>query len=439
VLISIIATEDRRILAERLAESVGNFLKRGGQVRYGASSQRLAKDKTRVTLVLLGASVEVEPFPRRLAAGQSATVAGQLLGDLSNPSALVSEASGKLATLPQPPGKAFRFEVRCGDRPANLHVEVRGERGGQPQSVANFPIACATELPTSVAVSTKDTWPGDVAGQERRVLDEINAERSAAGLAPLAWDDKVAVAARNISESLADQLRKGEAPTPPDVAARLKEVGVSSSQVIANPAQGRTAEDAAYQLLRSPSHRANFMNPDVTHAGTGIATAKAPNGQERAFLIEIFIKVLPPMDPAKVRKDLAAAIAERRAAEKRPPLANDPSLDGVAQAYAEEMAKAKGGLPPERDDQMLASLKKDYASVHVLLGGSTNPLEYAQEKKVLASGSRLGVGVASGDHPALGRNVAYVVVLVGEPREAAKGAPPAKKPPAKAGAATPGK
>ena len=437
VLVAVIATDDPRILAEKLAESVGGFLKRGGLVRYGASSQRLAKDKTKVTLVLLNASVDVEPFPRRLAPGQSATVSGQLLGDLESPTVLVSEASGKLSTPPQVPGKAFRFDVRCGERPATLHVELRGERGGVPQPVANFPIACGKDLPGSVALSTGKTWPADVPGQERKVLDDINVERADAGLAPLAWDDQVAGVARAISGTLAEQARKGEPPSSPDVAARLKEAGVLSSLVFANPAQALTAEDASTQLLRSPTHRANFMNPDTTHAGIGIATAKGPDGRERAFLIEIFIKVLPPMDVEQVRKQLAAAIAERRAAEKRPPLSADVTLEEVAQKYAAEMAAARGGLPPERDEQVLASLKKGFASVHILLGSSTAPMEYAKEQKALASGNRIGVGVAQGDHPILGRNVAYVVVLIGELREPAK--PPAKptsKPPAKT---TPGK
>jgi len=435
VLVAVIETDDPRILAEKLAESVGGFLKRGGLVRYGASAIRLAKEKTKVTLVLQSAAVDVDPFPRRLAPGQSAAVSGQLLGDLENPTILLSEASGKLSTPPQVPGKAFRFEVRCGDRPATLHVEVRGERGGQPQSVATFPIACGRDLPASVALSTGEAWAGDISRQERKVLEEINVERADAGLAPLAWDDQVAGVARAVAGTLADQARKGEAQAPPDIAARLKEAGVLSALVFANPAQARSGEDASYQLLRSPAHRANFMNPDTTHAGIGIATAKGPDGRERAFLIEIFIKVLPPMDVGQLRKKLAAAIAERRLIEKRGLLSSDATLEEVAQKYAEEMATARGGLPPERDDQLLASLKKDFASVHILLGGSTAPMEYAQERKALASGSRIGVGVAQGDHPTLGRNVAYVVVLVGEIREPA--AKPPVKPPAKPPAAKP--
>jgi hypothetical protein len=70
----------------------------------------------------------------------------------------------------------------------------------------------------------------------------------------------------------------------------------------------------------------------------------------------------------------------------------------------------------------------------MLAGASAAPLEFAKEKKVLASGKALGVGLSQGDHPTLGKNTFYVVILFGEPREAAK---PAAKPPAKTPAKTP--
>jgi uncharacterized protein YkwD len=307
-------------------------------------------------------------------------------------------------------------------------VEVNAEVAGERRPVANFPVACGKELATSLPLGAT-VWPSDRAAQEKKVLEIINAERAGAGLQALVWDDAVAGVARSLSEGLSDETRRGAAAV--SVVEQLQKAGVPSPLLLVNPVQARTVDDAQERLLTSPGHRANLMNPEINHAGVGITTVTEKSGATTTFLAEVFVKVLPPVDLVQVRKDLQAAIAERRVEGKVPEIPVDTALHEVAQKYAQEMAAAKGKLPEERDTQMLDTLKKTYKGVNMLAGAAAAPLEFAKEKKVLASGKALGVGLAQGDHPKLGRNAFYVVILLGEPREAAKLAKPPAKPPAK--------
>lgn len=248
------------------------------------------------------------------------------------------------------------------------------------------------------------------------MLEALNAERTAVGIPALAWDDAVAGVARGISETIRDHVRSGSYDIPGDVVERLKKVGVASPLVLQNPSQARTAEEALEQLLSSPGHRANVMNPDVNRAGVGIVPETSKEGASSVFVTQLFIKELPPLDPEVVRKKLRDAVERKRRDARRSPVTFDPTLDGVAEKYAQELAKAGGTLPPDRKAELTAPLHKGFKTVQVLSGARADPLDFAEEPEVVSAGKFAGVGVAIGMHPTLGRNAVYAVIVVGSKR-----------------------
>ncbi len=410
-IIAVIDTEDSLVLAQRMGESMPNLLKNAVQPVYGLATERFAKGRTRIVLLVLDSSVAIDPLPRRLALGEAATLSGRLLGEFENPKVYVSDTIGRLQVVESPPGKAFKAELKCADKAGRIHVEIRGQLGGKPRVLANFPVACGTELPGSVAM-TLAAWPTDTGEQAKKVAEAINAERAAAGIAPLAWDEAVAGVAR----ATADGLASGK---PVELAELLVKAGVPSPVVLENPGQSRTADDAQQKLLASPAHRANLMNTEVTHVGVGVATTVDAAGLPLVTLAEVFVKELPTVDVEKAREQLRDAIAARRTAEKLAPLASDKALEDAAEKYAQELAQAKGDLPTQRDEELASSLNKGFANVRMVLGPTTDPVSFAKDSKALATGKFLGVGVAQGENARLGKNTCYVVVLIGSPREAA--------------------
>lgn len=424
-----IETADDDLIAERLAETIVRHAKSVPNARYGAAiipipkEDRFSKPKNRLVLVLGEEPFSLEPLPRRLAAGGKARLAGTLQGDLQNPKVVVSDARGVVSEPAQAPGKAFQAELACGTSPGTIRVEVSAEQGGTRRVVGNFPVACAVELPTSVPVFPT-RWPSDVAAQERKVIENLNAERTRAGLPALAWDDAVAGVARTLAENFSDPAKRATAGQA--VIENLEKAGASSSLLLVNPATGRSVEEASERLLASPAHRANALNTEVNHAGAGIVTVTDGTGGKQVFLAEIFVRYQPPVDPKVLRRELAGAIAARREEARLPALPEDPALQEAAQRYAQEMAAAKGGLPEERDTQLLDGLRKTYKAVSMLAGTAASPAQFAQDRKVLASGKAIGIGLAQGDHPKLGRNASYVVVLIGEPQDKPR-APATKK------------
>lgn len=422
---AVIPTDDTGVVAEKLLEPVGNFALTASSPRYGLAYVRRGTvglrnvgggAVTRVVLLLQDVPYTLDPLPRRLAPGEKAVLSGKVLGDYRNPKLTLSDVMGKVSSPAATPGDSFRAEVACGDRAGRIQVEIAAERGGSPALVARFPVACGLDLPTSVPVDEPDPWPAEPGKQEQRMLQELNGERTAVGLKPLAWDDALAGVARGISESIREGVRRGSYEIPGDVVERLKKVGVASPLVLQNPAQARSAEEALQQLLSSPGHRANVMNPDVNRAGMGIVPEAGKDGAQSVFVTQLFVKELPPLDPAEVRKKLRDAVERKRKDARRTPLTFDPTLDAVAEKYAQELAQAGGSLPAERKAALTAPLNKGFKTVQVLAGARADPLDFAEEPEVVSASKFAGVGVAIGMHPTLGRNAVYAVIVVGSKR-----------------------
>ncbi|HET7825970.1 MAG TPA: CAP domain-containing protein, partial [Anaeromyxobacter sp.] len=410
--IAVIDTEDSRVIAERVVQAVGNAVVNASHPRLGLATQHARRGATKVVVVLLDAPVEIDPpFPKRLELGQKATLSGKLLGGLRSPEVAVSDAAGQLSTPQQPQGEAFKADVACGDRPGRIVVEIRGQSEERAGVVANLPVACGSQLPTSIALAP-EPWPTDPAQAEQKVIENINQERTAAGLAPLKLDPGVAGVARAISEDIAS--RGGSAGG--DVADRMKREGIASPLVLQSASSERSVERAQDRLLASPSNRANIMNREVTNVGVGVVTKPDAEGKPLAYVTEIFTKELPPLDLAKTRDDLRAAVAQKRKDARMTALKDEPLLDDVAQKYAEAIAASGGNLPKEKQSELTAPLTKTMRTLTILSGAKPDPLDFAEEPQVTAVAKSLGVGTAQGKHPVLGRNAVYVVIMVGTPK-----------------------
>jgi uncharacterized protein YkwD len=416
--VAVIETEDNRLIAERIVQAVGNAVLNAVHPRLGLATQHVRRGATKIVIVLLDAPVEIDPpFPKRLELGQKATLSGRLLGGLQSPQVQVSDAAGQLSTPQQAQGEAFKADVACGDRPGRIVIEIRGQSEERAGAVGNLQVACGMQLPTSIALAP-ETWPTDPAQAEQKILEGINQERAGAGLPPLKPDPAVAGVARSISEDIA--ARGGSAGG--DVADRMKREGIASPLVLQSAASERSVERAHERLLASPSNRANIMNRDVTNAGIGIVAKPDAEGKPLAYVTEIFTKELPPVDLAKTRDDLKAAVAQKRKDARTPPLHDDKLLDDVAQKYAEAIAAAGGTLPKEKQNEITAPLNRTMRTLTILSGAKPDPLDFAEEPQVTAVAKSLGVGIGQGKHPVLGRNAVYVVIMVGTP----KGEEPAK-------------
>jgi uncharacterized protein YkwD len=412
----------------RISDVIKDYIGTASNLRYGLATTRVRKGPvdrsaivsggsaptaTKIALVLQDATLDLEAVPRKLDPSGEATVKGKLLGSLQNPRVLISDTRGKLQQPPEQKGKDLSAKVACEGRTGRTVVEIRAEEQGSPKVVADFPVLCGIDPPTSV-----DLAPAETAGpaqQERTVFDRINRERTAAGLPALAWDDRVAQAARaaSVSEAQAASSGSGSVMTAQELAQKLRQAGVGSSIVLQNPAQAFSAGEAHDRFELSPVHRGNYMSTDATHGAVGVALYKGADSQT-AVVNEVFVRLQAAVDLATVRPKVREAIEKNRAASGSPPFKNDPALEKVAEEYAKELASAGGEISNARHSQLVTPLYKSFRTVDLLSGPQLDPTSVADEKTVLTTKEKLiGLGLAQGDHKTLGQNVFYVVLVFG--------------------------
>jgi uncharacterized protein YkwD len=263
---------------------------------------------------------------------------------------------------------------------------------------------------------------GDASQVERDIFELVNRDRSAAGLAPLVWDDAAGRAARLHSEEMRDSGFVGHlSPVTGNADTRASRQGVRSPLIAENVARDYSANEAQANLMASPGHRANILAGQVTHLGVGVAIGHTTlAGRTEVYVTQLFFQKLGPVNFSQARVGFARLASEARAAQKLPPLAEDWQLRSIAEELAATLAKQ--GVGARQTAAAEASRKVDsmgvrYSSVTTLVQVGTNIGDFKNEEALLdPTAGSYGLGVAQGNDPHIGDGALFMVLLLARPR-----------------------
>lgn|GEM_PF-1352746 len=149
-----------------------------------------------------------------------------------------------------------------------------------PSGVAAAPIAISGPVTTvSLARAVRVNPPAPPAAPAPLIspillemLDRVNAERSARGLAPFTYDDRLILAAQRHSDDQASRGRTSHTGSDGStLAVRIDRIGYSWSRLGENVAHGfPDAASVVAAWMASPEHRANILSVN-TQFGLGLA------------------------------------------------------------------------------------------------------------------------------------------------------------------------
>lgn len=404
------------LIVQQLQPRLAEILADGATARVGIGAAKRTPDGAgAVVFALQGSGVKTAPIPRAQPAGGTFAVEGTIDGRYRDPEVYVTRGSGIVERIDLRPGKAgaFAAKVSCGDTIGKQQIEITASDAHGSTVLANFPVWCGTEPPARLTVepSQDDAPVADPLEAERRVLALVNRDRGAAGLPPLAWDDRVAEVAR--AHSL--EMRKTKvvahvSPTTGSAADRVRVAKIKTALVLENVARAYGLGEAHQGLLNSPGHRANLMSATATHLGIGIIYGDEVSGRREIFITQVFTRVPPKLDPATA----AEAIRKRIYAVR--PIGGDLQLAGIAQDLAAGLAR---GLTREAAYAPLKArvdaLGRRYARVGSVIT-TTASVDVVDGASLLgdATPDDIGVGIAQGSHAEIGDGAIYVVVLLGK-------------------------
>ncbi len=424
ILISDLESEDAKVIAQALVDPVVNFAASAQHPLYGMLTERVKKNLTHVVLVLYDEVLELDPpLPRRIAAGASATLSGQLAGDLSKPRIEVVDPIGRQQKAKELPGKAFKAELACGEHAGKILVQVVAEKEGSDVLVTNFPVYCNVAAPLAGKIPGSAKGPVDPAAAEKQLVDLVNSDRAAAGVKPL----RALPALSDIARSLAQTRADGKGITSAELNSKLKEAEIAAPMVLESMAQAFSVDDVYTRLSESPSDRSNTMNPDVTDVGVGVVKGPVVGDKQTYIVAELFVKQRPPANAEQVKSKLYAAIEKKRGDARIGPAEKDKMLEEVAQKYAEAAVKSGGRVPREQESEILAPLYKQSMTVNQLGGyvpDENTAIEVAEQPSIVGAAKLIGVGVAVGNSPQFGKGSPFVMVLQGTRHDTGKKAPP---------------
>lgn len=111
---------------------------------------------------------------------------------------------------------------------------------------------------------------------EMQVVDLVNQSRASSGLAPLGEQAALHDVARLHSQAMRDQGFFGHTGADGlDLAGRLAQAGISYSRAAENLAMVTNSNDPARfshtELMASPVHRQNILDPGFRRVGVGVA------------------------------------------------------------------------------------------------------------------------------------------------------------------------
>lgn len=155
--------------------------------------------------------------------------------------------------------------------------EVRPERA---RRVMAAPVA---------GVAGRATKSSSATSMERRAFELINAERSAKGQPPLAWDEELCRMARQHSEDMARRDFFSHTGPDGDTVDRARALGVRGWRALGeNIAYNQGFDDpagfAVERWMGSVKHRSNILSGMFTRSGLGVA--RAADG--RIFFTQVF-------------------------------------------------------------------------------------------------------------------------------------------------------
>jgi uncharacterized protein YkwD len=365
-----------------------------------------------VTLIFYEKYSQLDPFPTLPILGAEYRLSGRLDGDLQDPHLSVTTPDGKVTEKPLKLSPARRFDstVRFDKGPGEYSVEIMASGKLGPMVADLMHCYAGVEYPPPTAPPEKTPMPGDLHEGEQMMFDLINQARAEAHLPALAYDNRLSDTARLHSEDMfRNKYFAHDSPTLGNLSARMAKAGIQAKKFTENIANDQDLASAHQELMDSPGHRKNILDPDLTCVGVGIV--RAENGQ--LLVTEDFLEDYQTYDTAALADQLIQGVNEARGNEGLAALAQSSALSAIALENSRGMM-AYGKLDQSKVKALIPQKKLRLKYIESALLESADPPKPAQFAEALnARYQEIGVGIVQDTLPS-GVKMLWTTVLLGE-------------------------
>jgi hypothetical protein len=146
---------------------------------------------------------------------------------------------------------------------------------------------------------------------EKRVLEDLNQERTRNGLSPLEWNEQAGNAARAHAQAMLENGKiSHQFSGEPAFVERIGVTGVRFTEAGENVAHVEFIEDAVPALMTSPGHRANMLSTKYNAVGIGVAQR-----ERKIYVTQDFIFFIPAYSEDQFSSAFAETLSAARKAK----------------------------------------------------------------------------------------------------------------------------
>jgi uncharacterized protein YkwD len=395
----------------------------------------LSRFGQRIAVVALSAcSTEIAPLSRHAREGSKVKLEGKLRDGYKHPQVELTLPDGsvehvELGRAASGADGTFDFAIPISTRGVH-RVEILADGAFGIEVLANFPLLAGVDDPPLVLARPEGSSaeePTDSSAVALQLLNLLNASRKSAGIPPLLPHAQLAEVAEAHSRDMVEAGFFGHlSPVNGDPATRVRKKGLGFVLIAENVGRGSTAEEVNSMLLDSPGHRANSLDPNLTHVGIGVVIDRR-GGHSHIVATEDFGGVARPVDVGKAPEEVVRLLNARRANAGLAKLEVDRALTEAAQRGAERFLKEPSQTQQQVVEWVNAALAPPAGAKGSAIGKRMRSAQsflltvvsldhVTRIDQALDPGARyVGVGVGQGPRPETGNTLA-VVMVIGWPR-----------------------
>lgn len=385
------------------------------------------KEKNYV-LVILGAhkKVALKPFPKTLNNTKAINLQGRLLEDLKELKVVITTPKNRIITIaPDVDGRDFFATIDFAQGQGKYQIELVGTGKLGPEVLALFPVYVSIlppDRPRKDNIKDPQIYRSSFQA-EKVMLEHINKSRKAADLNIIKMSPQVSDIARQHSQEMSDQ--KYFAHISPlsgkDFSKRLEEnPEIAATLTGENIALNETVAGAHHDLMSSPAHRANILNPDFTDIGLGIALKIDRKGDILYYVTEGFFSQIKDLELNNFQKIIFNKINEKRKNLGLPTFILNNKLSNIAKEHSLDMS-AHDELAFEIKSIHLfqkvqkAGIKFKYLSMNIFAFNNLNYEKYVNSPEIEQKQfTEVGIGLVQKNSKKFGRKAIWLTLIFAE-------------------------
>jgi uncharacterized protein YkwD len=339
--------------------------------------------------------VDLQPVPRKVAAGSTITLEGALPSGYREAAWALTLPDGRVERGEPAHQPKFRFQLATQDS-GIYRVELLAQSELGVVVIANFPVYVGQEPAPDVAIyAPQNKGRESAADAAQHLFTSINTERAAAHLTPLEPDARLKqVAEAHNADMLAHNFIGHTSKTTGDASDRVARAGVRTGLVLENIGRGYSAAEVHSGLMQSPGHRGNLLSPLATHVGIAV-NVQPEEGHDAYLVTEVFMRVTPKLE-GNAAEQLLTAVNHERTQHSRSQLQETSKLTELARKAVAHCFDKNG------ETAVMNALRSALPAgirVSVVLSLASSLQELSQVQALLEPARAVGIAVVQGERP----------------------------------------